>query len=181
MKKGFFIGLVAALLLFAAGCETSTPTTTSDNSAQDTQSTTQTTAASNTSSEEENDEISNKGIVDDKYEVEILSYRIANDYSGSPCIVVSYNFTNNSDKNAAMLTSISANAFQNSVECETAVMPSDVMDSQPSLAQVQPGGTVTVECAYVLKDTTNPVTIQVGPLFSLDGAINVQTEFDIAQ
>ena len=37
------------------------------------------------------------------------------------------------------------------------MMP-DIMDAQPSLAEVQPGGTITLECAYSLQDTANPIT-----------------------
>ena len=38
------------------------------------------------------------------------------------------------------------------------MMP-DIMDAQPSLAEVQPGGTITLECAYSLHDTANPITV----------------------
>lgn len=88
-----------------------------------------------------------------------------------------YNFTNNSNANASFLTSVSANAFQNSVQCNVATMMPDVMDAQPSLAEVQPGGTITLECAYSLQDTTNPITVQVGPLMSITNEVNAQMTF----
>ena len=90
---------------------------------------------------------------------------------------VSDNFTNNSNANASFLTSVSANAFQNSIQCNVATMMPDVMDAQPSLAEVQPGGTITLECAYSLHDTANPITVQVGPLMSITNEVNAQMTF----
>ena len=52
------------------------------------------------------------------------------------------------------------------------------MDAQPSLAEVQPGGTITLECAYSLQDTANPITVQVGPLINVTGEINAQMTFN---
>ena len=57
------------------------------------------------------------------------------------------------------------------------MMP-DVMDAQPSLAEVQPGWTITLECAYSLQDTANPITVQVGPLINVTGEINAQMTFN---
>ena len=69
------------------------------------------------------------------------------------------------------------NAFQNSVQCNVATMMPDIMDAQPSLAEVQPGGTITLECAYSLQDTANPITVQVGPLMSITNEVNAQMTF----
>ena len=55
------------------------------------------------------------------------------------------------------------------------MMP-DIMDAQPSLAEVQPGGTITLECAYSLQDTANPITVQVGPLMSITNEVNAQID-----
>lgn len=131
------------------------------------------------SQEEKSAEITSKGVVDDKYEVEIISAKTASDYEGNPAIIVKYSFTNNSDKNASFLTSVGTDVFQNSVECDTAIIMSDVMDSDSSMAQVQPGGTATVECAYSLRDTENPVTVQVGPFINISDKINAQKEFTL--
>ena len=54
----------------------------------------------------------NKGTVSGKYDVEIVTAKTATDFQGNPAIIVTYNFTNNSNANASFLTSVSANAFQ---------------------------------------------------------------------
>ena len=100
----------------------------------------------------------NKGTVSGKYDVEIVTAKTATDFQGN-------------------LTSVSANAFQNSIQCNVATMMPDVMDAQPSLAEVQPGGTITLECAYSLQDTANPITVQVGPLMSITNEVNAQMTF----
>lgn len=126
---------------------------------------------------EEQPQLSNKGTVNGQYEVEIVGARISKDYQGNPAAIVTYSFTNNGNSNATFLTSVSANAFQNSVQCGVAVITSGELDSQPSMSQVQPGGTLEVECAYSLQDTTNPVTIQVGPYVNFSGEVNAQMTF----
>lgn len=64
----------------------------------------------------------NKGTVSGKYDVEIVTAKTATDFQGNPAIIVTYNFTNNSNANASFLTSVSANAFQNSIQCNVATM-----------------------------------------------------------
>jgi len=117
------------------------------------------------------------GLLETDDDVELVTAKTATDFQGNPAIIVTYNFTNNSNANASFLTSVSANAFQNSVQCNVATMMPDVMDAQPSLAEVQPGGTITLECAYSLQDTTNPITVQVGPLMSITNEVNAQMTF----
>ncbi len=124
---------------------------------------------------------SNKGIVDNKYEVEILSARVVNDYQGNPAVIVTYNFTNKSNTNAAMISSVSAQAFQNSVQCSTAILMDSSYDAAASMSQVQPGGTLQVEYAYSLKDTANPVTVQVRPLFDLNNTVSAEMEFTLGE
>lgn len=173
MKKNLILFVALCLTISMTGCGNNQTT---DNTATQ-QATTNETQAPATEAPKE----TNKGTVNGVYDVEIVSAKVATDYQGSPCIIVTYNFTNNSDKNAAFLSSVGNTAFQNSVQCNVATTMPDVMDAQPSLAQVQPGGTLKLECAYSLQDTTNPVTVQVGPLVNVTGEINAQMVFTISQ
>lgn len=172
MKKKIITMLLICMLLTAiAAC-----TDTSDNS-----STADTEATQVTAEKKTNSELTNKGTVSGKYDVEIVGARKGTDYEGKPCVIVTYNFTNNSDSNASFIGSVSAKAFQNSVECEDAIIIDGSVDIHPSIAEVQQGGTITVEEAYCLKDETNVVTIQACPLFSFTDEVNAQMEFNPAQ
>lgn len=172
MKKLFSVVTSVALLVSLTACG-SAPTPHQDAA---TQNATQANVQTATPTPEAT---TAKGIVDNKYDVEIVSAKTATDYQGNPAIVVTYNFTNSSTQNAALLTSVGANAFQNGVQCGVAVMMPDVMDAGPSTAQVQPGATVTADCAYSIKDLENPVTVQVGPLINVNGTVNAQMVFNL--
>ncbi len=174
MKKFFVLCVSICVICSLAACDTGNETTNTDSPA-----TNQTAETSPPATQAPTQ--TNKGVVDGKYEVEIVSARTANDYQGKACIIVKYNFTNKNDANAAFLTSVGATAFQNSVQCAVATTMPDVMDAQPSLAQVQPGGTLSLECAYGLQDITNPVTIQVGPLVNISGKIDAQMIFNLTE
>lgn len=174
MKKKLTFFVALCLVIGMTGCGNNKP-------ANETATNTTTSQASTQPPATEQPKQTNKGTVSGKYDVEIVSAKVATDYQGKPAIIVTYNFTNKSDANAAFLTSVGANAFQNSVQCAVATTMPDVMDAQPSLAQVQPGGTLKLECAYSLQDTTNPVTVQVGPLVNVAGEVNAQMLFTIAQ
>ena len=46
----------------------------------------------------------NKGTVSGKYDVEIVTAKTATDFQGNPAIIVTYNFTNNSNANTSFRT-----------------------------------------------------------------------------
>lgn len=102
------------------------------------------------------------------FTVTIQEASVVKDYKGNPAIMVTYEFKNDSDSAAAFFASVGNKAYQNGVECATATIKSDVMDSQPYMAKVQTGYSNIVKCAYSIKDTS-AVTIEVGPLFDISG------------
>lgn len=104
-------------------------------------------------------------VVDSKYGVTIDSSQVGTDYDGKPAIVVTYTFTNNSDKATSFMVAVSAKAFQNGVELGDALVV-DGVDSQPLMSDIKPGATITVQDAYLLADQSE-VTVEVSELFSL--------------
>lgn len=172
MKRTILLGALCTVILLSA-CNESTTQTTGDTPTQQSTKTPQVQTP-------EPVQITNSGTVSGKYDVEIVSARTVKDHNGTPCIVVTCNFTNNSDKNANMSTSVGLKVFQNKVECDTAILIGEV-DAAKGLADVQPGGTITAEYGYKLQDTDNLVTIQAGPWVNLNDEINAQMEFNPAQ
>lgn len=102
------------------------------------------------------------------YYVEICSARIGKDYDGNSTIFVTYNFTNNGSENACFLWSVSDMAFQDGVQLESAFVYSDEQyDSGAASLEIKPGATITLEQAYVLRNTTSPVDIEVTEFLTL--------------
>lgn len=98
------------------------------------------------------------------YEVTIYDdYEVLEYYDGSYIIVVTYDFTNNSNDNHTFLVSISDKAFQNGIRIKRARLVDIVEPAKFNGAntEIQPGATITIREAYKLLDTTSPVTIEI--------------------
>lgn len=106
--------------------------------------------------------------------------RSGNDYNNSKTVLVTYQWTNKSDKNQAFGTLLSAKAFQNGQELDMAIYTQAPQgyDSQSYLAQLQPGAQGNVTVGYVLKDDS-PVTVEVNDLFSTNGKAKVTHTYDL--
>ena len=111
----------------------------------------------------EGDELGDYGVI-------IKDARITEDWEGKPVIVVMYNFTNNSEENAAFAWTFSDNAFQNGIGLEKAYMlaDGDTYDSANQSKEIQPGASLDVEIAYVLNDSETDVEVEVEELISFD-------------
>ncbi|WP_086313664.1 hypothetical protein A5821_001194 [Enterococcus sp. 7F3_DIV0205] len=98
------------------------------------------------------------------YHVAIKELSFAKDYNGEDVGVIDYEFTNNSDKNAMFLTSITTKAFQNGIALQLAIMSeSGYVDS---MTEIQPGATLNLKVPYKLTDMTTPVSVEATKLFS---------------
>lgn len=113
-----------------------------------------------------------------KYSVEILSCRMAIDYEGKPVVIVKYSFENVSDSEAvAFIWKVSDKVYQNGIELEDAYFldESAEYDSEKKSAEIQKGTKIEVEVAYVLKDTTTDINVEVSRLISLDETVIKKT------
>ena len=115
------------------------------------------------------------------YIVNITSYRLGHDYEGNPVIYVSYEYTNNGSEAAAFAWTFDYHAYQNGIELESCYVPDDAdnYDSALASSEIKPGVTLVLECAYVLRDTTTPVEVEVSELISLSDD-KVEKTFEIA-
>lgn len=113
-----------------------------------------------------------------KYAVSIDSCTVTKDYNGAPAIIVSYTFTNNSDKDQSFMVAISDKCFQNGVQLSTAIVPSGI-DSQSSMNQVKPGASIAVQSAYRLNDQSE-VKVECTELMSLDKTMLAEKSFSVA-
>lgn len=114
------------------------------------------------------------------YYVKILGVTTASDYEGKPAVVVTYNWTNNSDEAANFAFAIGSQVFQNDIECETAIIMDDaVYNADNYMKDIKPGASLDVQLAYVLQDATNPITVEISELISFDDFV-ISKDFDIA-
>lgn len=113
------------------------------------------------------------------YVVTIDEAAMGTDYQGEKAAVVTYTFTNNSDKACNFMTTIGAKAFQDGVQLEGAIGV-DGVDSQDLMKDIKPGKSITVQQAYVLADTKNPVEVEVTELFDFSDELIAQKTFNLS-
>lgn len=103
------------------------------------------------------------------YYVEIKSAKLAEDYEGKPCIVVTYAWTNNSDETTNALTSVICKAFQNGIGLENAIIADrEVYDSNSFMTDVRPGTTIDVQIAFLLGDSESIVEVEIGEFLTFE-------------
>lgn len=112
------------------------------------------------------------------YHVEIKGAVLTEDYQGNPSIVVTYSWTNNSEKTTSAMVALDGDAFQDGIGLETAItMNSDVHDGSAYMTEIRPGASLDVTLAYVLKNTTSVVEFELSELISFSNDI-VPMTFD---
>lgn len=96
------------------------------------------------------------------------------DYADNPTLVVEMTFRNDSDKSRSCGLTFSVDAYQNGIECDTAILwgeTSDKYDTGTSITDIKPGVEFTVYEAYKLRDETSDVVVEVKGLYDFDSKI----------
>lgn len=124
-------------------------------------------------SKEEDDNLIDVDIHD--CHVKYLRSSIEDNYVGDSCLVIYYEFTNNSDENKSFDYTIGAKAFQGGVELDSSLFHVNG-NTKDSGADIQPGTTVEVASAYELRDNSE-ITLEVSNWLSdnVKDSMKIQT------
>ena len=117
----------------------------------------------------------------DKIAVEIKDAYLTTDYEGNPAIAITYSWTNNSEDPNMALVAVSCYAYQGGIGLETAIIMNDPnYDSNLISTQIQPGATLDVQQAFVLRDETSPVEFEAEQFLNTSDTKAVK-EFDLTE
>lgn len=110
----------------------------------------------------------------------VSAVRSNNDYNNQPTVLVTFEWTNNTDKNNSFAVLASPQVFQDGQALDTAIYSENPAgyDSNSDFAEVQPGATGTVTIGYTLKDDSE-VTVDVTDLFDLNDSAKVVHKFTV--
>lgn len=129
-------------------------------------------APAETTTEKSNDKIKTETTASnsDKYKVKIKSCKLVNDYEGNPVAIVTYSFTNNSSEATSFTWAIKTHAYQGGIEAEKDILLTndDYTKNNNQSKEIKSGATIDVMQAYELNDTSTPLEVEVGQLFSFD-------------
>lgn len=104
----------------------------------------------------------------DDFSLKYTSHELGTDYDGNQCLLVYFDFTNNSSDNTSALVTTGITAYQNGVECNSAFYSSEGNESALNYDKnIQPGTTINVALAFEISDLSD-VTIDVSEAFSFD-------------
>lgn len=92
----------------------------------------------------------------------------ANDFAGAPCLLVYYDYTNNSSTASSAMVDVSLMAYQNGSSLEAAIPENNDDAIDQFMAEIQPGETVNVCQAFSLTDMSD-VTLEAGEAFAFGG------------
>lgn len=104
----------------------------------------------------------------DKFSIHYTQFRLSTDFSGEPCILVYYDYTNNGNTPSSAMVDVSLQAYQNDAPCEAALPETteDALDKY--MSEVSPGTTVNVCQAFSIKDLSD-VTLLASEGYSFGG------------
>lgn len=183
MKKLLYTSLVLVLVLSLAACGTSGSTSKGGDAS----------SAKNTTSESKNNSgnVSSQGSAVSEpvaegagalgdYYVEIKNAALSKDYEGNPAIIITYSWTNNSDKTTSAMVALIGKAFQDGIGLETAIIiDDDNYESGSSMTEIRPGASIDVQGAFKLAGETSIVEFELSELISFSDDV-VAMDFDPA-
>lgn len=101
----------------------------------------------------------------DKFTIKYTKHTIAKNFTGEPCIMIYYDYTNNSSSASSAMVDVNLKAYQHGEVLEAAIPESNDDAIDHFTAEIQPGQTVNVCQAFDLADESD-VTVQAQEAFS---------------
>lgn len=111
------------------------------------------------------------------YHIKIVSAQKGKDYSKKDVLIVTYEWTNNSDDEQMFSTAFGVKAYQDGIECSSLTVV-DGVDNSKLLSNIKPGATLQVQEAYVLNGDSD-VEVEVGPWIDLGNSTKIVKTFSV--
>lgn len=100
----------------------------------------------------------------DQFSVRYVRHKVSKDFGQKPCLLVYYDYTNNSDSPSSAMVDVNLQAYQNGQLCGAAIPEENDSALDRFMAEVKPGKTAMVCQAFSLKDTSE-VTLKASESF----------------
>ncbi len=113
------------------------------------------------------------------YKCTVKGAELCKDYEGKDAVLVTFEFTNNSSDAASFDIALDAKAFQDGIGLESAYLADEETDGLVDV-EIKPGVTKEVKKAYILRDTTTAVEMEIAEWLSFDDS-KIVTTIEIAK
>lgn len=104
----------------------------------------------------------------EKFSIRYTRHVVTNDFAGSPCLLVYYDYTNNGSTASSAMVDVNLQAYQNGNALNAAIPETNDSAIDQFMSEIEPGQTVNVCQAFSLGDMSD-VTLQAGEAFSFGG------------
>lgn len=96
----------------------------------------------------------------DRFSIHYTKAAVGEDWAGEPCILVYYDYTNNSSTSSSAMVDVTLRAYQNGEVLEAAIPASNDTAVDNYMTEVGAGQTLNVCQVFSLKDSTTDVTLE---------------------
>lgn len=114
----------------------------------------------------------------EKMYVKYLGYKVEKNATGDECLVLYFDFTNNSDKNQTFSHAFSVNAFQNGVELDGSYFHVNE-ETKNANKEILLGTTLKVAEQFIMPEDKSGILIEIKPLISFSDEKLLQFEIQI--
>ncbi len=95
-----------------------------------------------------------------KFKISYEGYKLSTDYEGKNVIIVDFGFTNLVSDPRSFSWTVSVKLFQDGIQLEDSYFATGY-ESSPSLTELQQGASLTVPKAFVLRNKTSPIDVEI--------------------
>ena len=152
-KRLIIIAVIAAILIFIAVI----------GSAGGSDEKNTNTPSANSSVEADKTDVSNNTIGD--YGCVVKSAKLTKNWEGKDTVLLTYEFTNNSSSPASFDVALTDHVYQDGIGLETTFLSDD--DTDYLDVQIKPGVSKDVRKAYILRDTSTDLEVEIEEFISL--------------
>lgn len=157
-KKLIILGVIIAVIIViavaASGSESNDDTNASSNKS--------TTVSSVNAEKKETDE----NTIGD-FKCVVKGAKLTKDWEGKDAVLITYEFTNNSDSPISFDGSLEDKLYQDGIELESAILSDDNESKLLDTVDLKPGITKEVKKAYLLRNKKSEIEVEIQEVFSL--------------
>ena len=156
-KKFIILGVIIAVIIViavaASGSESNDDTNTSSNES--------TTVSSVNAEKKETDE----NTIGD-FKCVVKGAKLTKDWEGKDAVLITYEFTNNSDSPISFDGALDDKLYQDGIELESAILSNDEEAKLIDAVDLKPGITKEVKKAYSLRNKKSEIEVEIQEVFS---------------
>lgn len=148
---GVIFAIIVVIAIAASGSDDGSSTTPNEN-----------TTASSVNAEKEKSDDNTLG----DFKCVVKGAKVTKDWEGKDAVLITYEFTNNSDSPMSFDGALNDKLYQDGIELESAILSDDEESKLLDTVDLKPGITKEVKKAYLLRNKDSEIEVEIQEIFS---------------